>query len=71
MVINLTEEGARRFSATTATMKGERVAIIVKGKVLSAPGIMNAPLGGSVMITGFKDFAEAEARVESFVKTKE
>jgi beta-lactamase regulating signal transducer with metallopeptidase domain len=57
----LTPEAARRFAALTAQNVGHRLAIIVKGRVLTAPMVVDPILGGSGEISG--DFNAEQARV--------
>ncbi|NBB15027.1 protein translocase subunit SecD [Caulobacter sp. SLTY] len=45
-------EGARRFAAVTSANIGKPFAIILDGKVISAPNINSAITGGSGIITG-------------------
>ncbi len=45
-------DGARRFGDTTARNIGKRFAIVLDGKVISAPVIQSAITGGSGQITG-------------------
>ena len=44
--------GARRFGEATASSIGQRFAIVLDGKVISAPVIRSAITGGSGMISG-------------------
>ena len=55
----LTEEGRRKFSAATKVSVGRRLAIIVEGRLLSAPTVQH-PIQGDAVITG--DFTRGEAR---------
>jgi preprotein translocase subunit SecD len=45
-------EGARRFGAVTSRNVGKPFAIVLDGKVISAPNIINPITGGSGQITG-------------------
>jgi beta-lactamase regulating signal transducer with metallopeptidase domain len=57
----LTPEAGRRFAALTTQNVGYRLAVIVKGQVLTAPVVMAPILGGSGEISG--DFTAGQARV--------
>lgn len=60
-VVSLTfnDRGARAFGDLTKQHKGERLAIVLDGKVYSAPQIKEAILGGQAQITG--NFSPEEA----------
>ena len=65
--IELNDTGANRMRLATLTNdKQLRLAIIVDGKAISAPVIMNAPLGRRFQISGFQTRAEAVDLVRSF-----
>ncbi len=53
-------EGAKQFGDITAAHVGERLAILLDGKVVSAPSLNQAIYGGSAEITG--NFTEVSAR---------
>ena len=55
VVITFNEEGAEKFARITKQLVGGRLAIIVKGKILSAPVLHEAILGGSVTIAGLDE----------------
>ena len=55
--------GSRRFGAATAANIGKPFAIILDGKVVSAPTIQGAITGGSGQITGSFTIAEASEMV--------
>jgi len=55
--------GARRFAAFTAAHIGERFAVVLDGKILSAPWIRSAITGGSGIIEGRFSIQEASAMV--------
>ncbi len=57
--LTFTEEGKRKFSEATKLSVGRRLAIIVEGRVLSAPTVQH-PIEGDAVIAG--DFTGAEAR---------
>ena len=52
VVITFNSEGGRRFARVTQDNIGKPFAIILDGKVMSAPTIQTAILGGSASITG-------------------
>jgi preprotein translocase subunit SecD len=56
-------QGGRRFSAATASSIGERFAILLDGRVISAPTIQSAITGGSGQITGNFTLAQASELV--------
>jgi hypothetical protein len=55
--VKLSEAGAKKMAKVTGQMipGRSRVALIVDGKVMTAPVIQSVPLGGSFQIDGFKD----------------
>ena len=55
----LTEEGSLKLARLTKSHIGENVAIMLDGRVMSAPKIMAEITGGRAMIHG--NFTEAEA----------
>ena len=56
-------QGARRFGDVTAQNIGKRFAILLDGRVISAPTIQSAILGGSGQITGNFTIASASELV--------
>ncbi|WP_370237137.1 MULTISPECIES: protein translocase subunit SecD [Henriciella] len=56
----LTGSGAERFGRTTANNRGELFAIVLDGKVMSAPRINEPIWGGNVQITGNFTMQEAQ-----------
>ena len=60
---NFDSQGARRFGEATAANIGRRFAIILDGKVISAPVIRSAILGGSGVIEGNYSIASASEMV--------
>ncbi|MEM5517536.1 protein translocase subunit SecD [Henriciella sp. AS95] len=56
----LTGSGAERFGRTTANNRGELFAIVLDGKVMSAPRINEPIWGGNVQITGSFSMQEAQ-----------
>jgi len=59
--ITLHPDGARKFGDITATNIGRQLAIVWRGRVLSAPVIRSAISNGVISITG--NWSEAEGRV--------
>ncbi len=57
--LELTPEGQTRFAEITRANVGRQLAMIVNGRVLSAPVIQSEILGGKVTIAG--NFSESEA----------
>ncbi|THB64948.1 MAG: hypothetical protein D6E12_13800 [Desulfovibrio sp.] len=55
-----TDQGAQDFAQATTQHVGRRLAIVVDGKVLSAPVIQEPITGGEAVISGVFDLAEAE-----------
>ena len=55
----LTSEGAKKFEELTAQNVGKRCAMVLNGKLLSAPTIRDTISGGRAIINGI--FTEAEA----------
>jgi preprotein translocase subunit SecD len=55
----LTKEGAKRFAEVTHAHVGKHLAIMVDGKLFSAPNVMSEITGGIGVITG--SFSEQEA----------
>ena len=45
--VSLTDDGAKKFTTATTGMKGKRLAVIVQGRIVSAPLLQDAPLGRS------------------------
>jgi preprotein translocase subunit SecD len=52
-------QGAKRFASATTQNVGKRFAIVLDGKVISAPTIINPITGGSGQITGSYDVSSA------------
>jgi preprotein translocase subunit SecD len=57
--VTFTARGAKRFAEVTRDHVGHRLAIIVDGKVCSAPMVQTEIAGGKAVITG--SFSEEEA----------
>jgi len=58
--VRLTDQGRERFAEVTRQNINRRLAIIIDGRLYSAPRIMEEILGGMAQISG--DFSEDEAR---------
>ena len=56
---NLDRVGAKRFAKATSTGVGKRLAIVLDGKIISAPTIREPIVGGSGQITGNFTFQSA------------
>jgi preprotein translocase subunit SecD len=59
VVLSLTDEDARTFGHWTAAHIGERVAMVTRGRVISAPEIQDAIPGGDVVVSA--QYSEHEA----------
>ncbi len=59
VTFNLDRVGAKKFSKATSTGVGKRLAIILDGKIISAPNIREPIIGGSGQITGDFTFQTA------------
>jgi len=60
VTLKFNSEGARRFAEITASNIGRRLAIVLDGKVQSAPNIREAIPSGEAVITGRFDIAQAQ-----------
>jgi hypothetical protein len=58
--INFTDDGTKRLAEVTGKHVGERLAIVIDGKLYSAPRINTPITGGKAEITG--NFTKEEAR---------
>ena len=56
---NLNRVGAKKFAKATTTGVGKRLAIILDGKIISAPGVREPIIGGSGQISGNFTFQSA------------
>ena len=63
--VELSEDGAQRFTAATAAAIGNQLAIVVDGKVVSAPNVASIIEGGVFWITG--DFSVQGAEMLSAI----
>ena len=59
VTFNLDRVGAKKFGKATSTGIGKRLAIVLDGKVISAPVVQDAIVGGSGQITGNFTFQTA------------
>ena len=59
VTFNLDRVGAKKFAKATSTGVGKRLAIILDGKIISAPNIREPIVGGSGQITGGFTFQSA------------
>ena len=59
VTFNLDRVGAKKFAKATSTGVGKRLAIILDGKIISAPNIIEPIIGGSGQITGDFTFQSA------------
>ena len=59
VTLTLDEIGKEKFAALTSASVGKRLAIVLDGKVLSAPVILEPILGGTVQISGSFTYGEA------------
>jgi preprotein translocase subunit SecD len=57
--LTFTEQGAKRFAEVTAQNIHKRLAIVIDGKLFSAPMVESQITGGSAQITG--NFSQKEA----------
>jgi predicted Ser/Thr protein kinase len=57
--VRFTDEGAKQFEAITATNIGHQLAIVFRGRVLSAPVIQSVIPGGECWVSGSMNAAEA------------
>lgn len=59
IMLKLTDRGAKRFDDMAETHLGDRIAILVRGKVVSAPVVRERKFGGNIQISG--SFSKDEA----------
>ena len=59
VTFNLDRVGAKKFSRATTTGVGKKLAIILDGKIISAPNIVEPIIGGAGQITGDFTFQSA------------
>ena len=59
VTFNLDRVGAKKFARATSTGVGKRLAIILDGKIISAPNIVEPIVGGAGQITGDFTFQSA------------
>ena len=58
--VSFTERGKKRLAEVTRDSLGKRLAIVINGKLYSAPKILSEISGGMAMISG--NFTESEAK---------
>ena len=68
--VQLSEDGRKKMMKGTEGMSDKRLAIIIDGKILVAPVLIQAPLGRNIQISGFKKAEEAKALVDKFNNKK-
>ncbi|TLD68748.1 hypothetical protein FEM03_21450 [Phragmitibacter flavus] len=59
--LDFTELGAKKFAEVTKRSIGKRLAIIIDGKVISAPNIKDQITGGKAVISGKFSMDDADA----------
>lgn len=59
IMLKLTDRGAKRFDDLAEAHLGDRIAILVRGKVVSAPVVRERKFGGNLQIAG--SFSKEEA----------
>lgn len=69
VAVDLTDQGAERFADLTAAAIGHKLAIMVDGRITSAPIVQDAIRGGRTVITmgRERDFEAAQLEAESLV----
>ena len=60
VTLQFNEEGAKKFAELTAKNVGNQIAILLDGKVLTAPRVSEPITGGNAQITGSQNAQEAE-----------
>lgn len=60
VTLQFNEEGAKKFADLTARNVGRQIAILLDGKVLTAPRVSEPITGGNAQITGSKNAQDAE-----------
>lgn len=58
--VRLNEAGTRRFAAATRTSIGQRLAVVLDGRVLTAPTVLSPIEEGQIQISGHFTAAEAQ-----------
>ena len=64
--VTLTEKGKERFASLTERSVGKRLAIVVNGKIVSAPVVREKIAGGEVVVNGNFSAKEADELAEIF-----
>src|SRR5579862_8247383 len=67
--IRFTDTGARKFEAITAANIGRQLAIVFRGRVLSAPVIQSVIPGGECQVNGSMDASEIDQIVDCLNRT--
>src|ERR1044071_728498 len=64
ILVKLTEKGKERFAAVTEQSIGKRLAVIVDGKIVTAPVVRTKIPGGSMVVSGNMTAKEADELAE-------
>jgi len=67
--IRFTDAGAKQFEAITATNIGHQLAIVFRGRVLSAPVIQSVIPGGECQVTGLTNASNVNSIVDYLNRT--
>jgi preprotein translocase subunit SecD len=67
--VKLSADGTKKFAHKISSMAEGRFAILIQGKIISAPIIKKSPLGGNFEIT-LENADEAEVFVRTFKKSR-
>lgn len=60
ILLEMTDEGQRRFAKATSELVDQRIAILVNDEIIAAPIVRSPILGGSAMISG--NYTKEEAQ---------
>lgn len=71
IMLKLTNHGAERFDQFAAKHLGDQLAILVRGKVVSAPVVRESKFGGTIQISGNFNEKEAMALVSALNKPRQ
>ncbi len=71
IVVTFTPEGAEQFGSLTERNRSKGIAIVVNGRLLSAPRVMERIDGGKMAITGTFTQEETEAIVDEIMASAE
>lgn len=69
IMFHFTPEAGRLFGAMTTKNVGQRIALVVNGKIISAPRVMEPMLGGSGQLSGKFDVNQAHTLVAEMIGT--